>query len=152
MGQWVIRVTSFDPVATLIGVPPFCLACIGTDNKFDSLALIQRWKYIIAECDKRKIVVLSFGEDGDSRIMKCMKVSSYFNTPPSEPLLVHVSSADLVKPLPVPDAWVDWFFAAAKVTCYVQDTVHVAVKLKCRLLKPGIVLPMGNFLPVAITY
>ena len=28
---------------------------------------------------------------------------------------------------------------------YVQDVVHIAVKLKCRLLKPSIVLPMGSY-------
>ena len=27
----------------------------------------------------------------------------------------------------------------------VQDVVHVAVKLKCRLLKPSVVLPMGDY-------
>ena len=27
----------------------------------------------------------------------------------------------------------------------VQDTVHIAVKLKCRLLKPSVVLPMGQY-------
>ena len=28
---------------------------------------------------------------------------------------------------------------------YVQDIVHIAVKLKSRLIKPSIVLPMGDF-------
>ena len=34
-------------------VPPFCLACIGTNNRFDSLAIMQRWQYIVRECEKR---------------------------------------------------------------------------------------------------
>ena len=29
---------------------------------------------------------------------------------------------------------------------YIQDYVHVAVKLKSRLLKPSIILPMGHYL------
>ena len=28
---------------------------------------------------------------------------------------------------------------------YVQDTIHLAVKLKARLLKTSIILPLGNF-------
>ena len=42
-------------------VPPICLACIGTNNKFDALAIMQRWQYIVRECKKRGIAVLSFG-------------------------------------------------------------------------------------------
>ena len=45
-------------------VPPFCLACIGTDNKFDSLALMQRWRFIVEGCAKRNIAVLSIGVMG----------------------------------------------------------------------------------------
>ena len=28
---------------------------------------------------------------------------------------------------------------------YIQDTVHIAVKLKSRLMKPSIILPMGKY-------
>lgn len=28
---------------------------------------------------------------------------------------------------------------------FIQDTVHIGTKLKTRLLKPNILLPMGNF-------
>ena len=59
-------------------VPPFCLACFGTDNKFCAEDLLPRWEYITNECTKRGITVLSFGADGDSRLMKCMKISSTF--------------------------------------------------------------------------
>ena len=33
------------------------------------------WKYIYNECKKRDIMVATFSGDGDSRIMKAMKVS-----------------------------------------------------------------------------
>ena len=29
---------------------------------------------------------------------------------------------------------------------YVQDIVHVALKLKCRLIKPSVLLPMGDYI------
>ena len=41
------------------GVPPFCLACMGTDNKFTAQHVMLRWKYILCggfekecPCDK----------------------------------------------------------------------------------------------------
>ena len=53
-------------------VPSFCLACFGTNNKFTSEHVLLRWQYILKECQKRNIYVLSFGGDGDSRLLKGM--------------------------------------------------------------------------------
>ena len=55
-------------------IPPFCLACVGTDNKFTYETVLQRWKYIVQECKKRHIDVVSIGGDGDSRLMKAMRM------------------------------------------------------------------------------
>ena len=44
------------------GVPPFCLACMGTDSKFTTRHVMLRWKHICLECEKRN--ALSFGGDG----------------------------------------------------------------------------------------
>ena len=127
-------------------VPAFCLACMGTDNKFIALSLMQRWKYIVTECNKRNIAVVSFGGDGDSRIMKCMKVSSTLFTQQYDPYAVCIPSDNLYNATSaIPNNWAEWFFTTDSVPCFVQDTVHVAVKLKSRLLKPQIVLPMGNY-------
>ena len=38
--------------------PPFCLACIGTDNKFDGKQVMPRWNYIYTECKMWGISVL----------------------------------------------------------------------------------------------
>ena len=46
------------------GVPSFCLACIGTDNKFDYHSILLRWKYIFSELKKRSIQVINFSSDG----------------------------------------------------------------------------------------
>ena len=59
-------------------VPPFCLACFGTDNKFCAKDLLPRLEYTTNECAKRVITVPSFGADGDRRLMKCIKISSSF--------------------------------------------------------------------------
>lgn len=107
--------------------------------------VMQRWKYIVKQCDEGNIVVLSFGRDEDSRLMKSMKVSSSFNAPPSDPLLIHIPCTTLLDSVIIPDGWADWLFTTRNVISFVQDIVHVAVKLKSRLLKPQIVLLMGNF-------
>ena len=99
----------------------------------------------MSECKKRGITVASFGADGDSRELKAMQVSTSL-------LATQSSSASLspsmgLKRLDIPPQWSSWF-AAKKPTAiaYVQDTVHVAVKLKSRLIKPSIVLPLGKYL------
>ena len=60
-------------------VPPFCLAYLGTDNRFSAPDVINHWKYIYTECDKHKTMVVNFGSDGDSRNLRAMNVSCQFN-------------------------------------------------------------------------
>ena len=58
------------------GVPAFCLACMGTNNKFTAQDVLKRWNCNFSESKKRGITVLSFGADGDSRELKAMQVST----------------------------------------------------------------------------
>ena len=127
-------------------VPPMCLACLGTDNKFSAEDLLPRWRYIVEECLKRNVIVLSFGADGDSRVMKCMTMSTALTIPDSSctekfSAFSNVSNS----PVCIPDNWKGWFHIAPNKIGFVQDTIHLAVKLKSRLLKPGIALRMGKF-------
>ena len=66
--------------------PPFCLGCMGTDNKFNAQNVLLRWNHIISECKKRGINVISFGGDGDSRVIRAMQVSTglFINNSSSE--------------------------------------------------------------------
>ena len=57
-----------------LGVPAFCLACFGSDNLFTTPTTMTWWQHIITECHKRSIVVLSFGSDGDSRLLSGMQI------------------------------------------------------------------------------
>lgn len=86
-------------------------------------------------------MVLSFGSDGDSRLMKSTKVSASFRTPQPEPLTAHLPPASLLHAPAIPPDWSEWYHIKPNGICYVQDVVHIAVKLKTRLLKPHIVLP-----------
>jgi len=54
---------------------PFCLACLGTNNQFTVREVLLRWKHIANECKRRGINVVSFGGDGDTRLLKAMKVT-----------------------------------------------------------------------------
>ena len=44
------------------------------NNKFTAEHVLLRWQYIMKECEKRGIRNVSFGGDGDSRLMKAMRV------------------------------------------------------------------------------
>ena len=125
--------------------PPFCLACIGSDNKFTAQHVMLRWKHIYEECTKRGLLVLSFGGDGDSSIMDAMKQFVSLMSASKEPLLQSIPSSSLVPRISA--TWKEWFCVHPRLTVsYVQDVVHVGVKLKSRLLKPSILLPVGpNF-------
>jgi len=124
-----------------LNAPPFCLACIGSDNKFTAQHVLLRWKYIYEECSRRGLIVVSFGGDGDSRVMSAMKESTSLLSL-KEPLLNSIPFSPAVPRIPT--AWKEWFQIHPRSTVsYVQDVVHVGVKLKSRLLKPSIRLPMG---------
>jgi len=122
-------------------IPAFCLACVGTNNKYTFNLVVQRWSYILCECGKRGITVVSFGADGDSRALKTMLQSSnlFFNS--------SLKDSGALNKISLPDDWSTWFtIKATNTIAYVQDVVHLAVKLKARLLSPSVVLPLGGFL------
>lgn len=126
--------------ATFLLIP-----CIGSDNKFTAQHVMLRWKQIYEEYSKRGLLVLSFGGDGDSHIMGAMKQSVSLMSASKVPLLQTISSSSLVPRIPT--TWKEWFCVHQRSTVsYVQDIVHIGVKLKSRLLKPSILLPVGpNF-------
>ena len=125
--------------------PSFCLGCLGTDNKFIAETVIMRWNYIVSECKKRNIHVISFGGDGDSRLMRAMQISTglFFQSS----VLANTVCASSLKSPRIPESWHSWFLIKhPSAITYVQDTIHIAVKLKTRLLRHSLVLPIGNYI------
>lgn len=106
---------------------PFCLALFGTDNGFTLQDVIKRWKYILKELATFEITVLGFSSDGDPRLLKAMRIETRLR-------ISQVCSTS---------NWL-WFNAIYTENCFVQDTIHIATKLRNRLLKPSILLPFGN--------
>ena len=128
------------------GVPAFCLACLGTNNRFTSEHVFKRWQYIYTECKKLGITVISFGADGDSCELKSMQVSTNLMFASSNPLASLSPSFKSADKVVIPSEWRQWFAVKYPTTVsYVQDIVHVGVKQKYRLIKPSIVLPLGSF-------
>ena len=125
------------------GVPPFCLACVGTNNKFNAEIVMKRWQCIHDQLNQRGIHLVSIGADGDSRELRGMLVSTQ--------LLTSVQSSSntsfLIDKIVIPPEWNSWLAFLKRPTSvdFVQDMVHIAVKLKTRLLKPSIILPLGNY-------
>ena len=124
-------------------VPGFCLACIGTNNSFSATDVMKRWRYIYLECQKWDITLISFGADGDSPLLWAMKISSQLKI--TDKSLYNLSPSPLTVELDLPQKWT-WYWSKMTSILYIQDYVHVAVKLKSRLLKPSIILPMGHYL------
>lgn len=111
-------------------IPPFCLCIFGTDNKFDASDVMRRWDFVVTELQSLNIQVLGISSDGDSRLLKSMKICSQLGTTtPSNNSYQNCS----------------WYSVDERFIC-VQDPTHVGTKLRNRLLKPSILLPIGKLL------
>ena len=122
--------------------PPFCLGCMGSDNKFNAETVLLCWNHIITECEKRGIHVVSFGGDDDSRVMRAMQV---FTGLYIDDALTAIPCSSLKSPC-IPELWISWCNTKSpSAVAFVQDTVHIAIKLKTQLLRPSMMLPIGDY-------
>ena len=72
-----------------------------------------------------------------------MRVSVGLNTTKEEAFCTNVNANPTLKQ---PSSWTSWFIIEHPSSLsYAQVVVHIAVKLKSRLLKPSIILPMGYY-------
>lgn len=115
----------------LADVAPFCLMVYGSDNKFNTHIVINRWKHIIAELKRLKIIVLTVSSDSDPRYNAAMRQLSKlgFNNNFMQS---------------------KWFNCGDLTNCcpfFVQDTIHIATKLRNFLLRTVLdekIVPFGN--------
>ncbi len=101
--------------------------------------------HISAQCEQRGIHVAAFGGDGDSRLMKAMRIATLNSTPPTQEPLLNLVPVSSLRPPEIPLKWKSWFLLKPTPIAFVQDTVYIAVKLKSRLLKPSVMLVMGKY-------
>lgn len=117
---YVIVVQPLGPKA-----PSFILCMYGTNNRFKASQVLKRWTWMQCEAAKYGLEIIAFSSDGDSRLVKTMIHRTISSSPSTE--------------------WI--FFKSKKKQdnpICVQDHIHIGTKLKNRLDKPSIILPIGN--------
>ncbi|KAK3928931.1 putative UDP-N-acetylglucosamine--peptide N-acetylglucosaminyltransferase SEC [Frankliniella fusca] len=103
--------------------PTFCLALWGTDNRFKSTDVLARWRWMVQAASEEGITVAGVSSDGDSKLLSAMYNCTFRNALHNWP----------------------WFYAELKPTFVtVQDTIHLLIKLRQKLIKPSDIMPMGN--------
>lgn len=120
----VIMAQPIDP-----NVPAFCLLIFGSNNKYTSRDVINRWKNIVDQLAKVDIKVLSISSDSDTKYNAAMRELSMLASPSIE--------------------FPKWF-SCGEINRYpfcVQDTIHIATKLRNLLLRTFLdlkLLPFGT--------
>lgn len=105
----------------LDGAPPFCLLLYGSDNRYTADDVKKRWKYITAELNRLGISVLTISSDSDPKYNSAMRELSTIGSR---------------------NAKFKWFSCTLDIgpPFYVQDSVHIATKMRnflLRLLRKG---------------
>lgn len=103
----------------LADVPPFCLAMFGSDSKYTSEDVENRWQYIINELKKLHINVLAICSDSDPKYNRVMRKLSTLGSNPK------FSGHE----------WFSCNFEYISAPFYVQDPTHIGTKLRNYLLR-----------------
>lgn len=105
----------------LVDVPPFCLLIFSTNSKYTATNVCDRWQYIPEELKKLNITVLSISSDSDPKYNAAMRRMSLLG-----------ATSNLFEE----NCWFT-YGGTSPLNCpfYVQDTVHIATKMRNFLLK-----------------
>lgn len=103
----------------LANVPPFCLAIFGSDSKYTSTDIENRWLYIKSELNKLGIKVLVISSDSDPKYNRAMQNLSG---------LSELSDKELF-------GWRSCNSNSIGYPFYVQDPTHIGTKLRNFLLR-----------------
>lgn len=120
-------------------IAPFCLLLFGSDSSYTSLDVQKRWVFIIKELNKLDIRVLAVASDSDPKYNSCMRALSGLG-----------SESNLFKNLNQNTNWFECgtFSSDDKSTVFIQDTVHIATKMRNFLLttnRKSHKLKFGNY-------
>lgn len=121
-------------------IPPFVLQIFGTNSEFKSTDVIKRWQTTKAELNKYILCIQTYILTSILRILNFIGIFPPIRfgievvgiSSDGDPKLLAAMTYQLTN-FPVPGMVVT------------QDTTHIATKLRNRLLKPDIHLPMGSF-------
>lgn len=100
----------------LDGAPPFCLLLFGSDNRYTASDVKKRWNCITTELKRLGISVLTISSDSDPKYNSAMRELSTLG----------MRNNDL-----------KWYSCALEnePPFYVQDTIHIATKMRNFLLR-----------------
>ncbi|CAF3288524.1 unnamed protein product [Rotaria sp. Silwood2] len=122
--------------------PPFILCAYGSNNKFEAIDVLKNWLFIYNQSLIQGLRVIGFSTDGDSRYLRAMGLCSrFFAELPNLNLFKHNDPFDIK----IPKEW-SWFFMKQQQTfLFMQDPIHIATKIRNRLLSTVANLRMGDF-------
>lgn len=107
--------------------PPFPLCLFGSDSRYTSNDVSNRWKYISDKLSEKGIKVLTFASDSDPKYNSAMRNLSKIGN----------------------KSKFGWFSSVnSDGPFYVQDTIHIATKMRNFLLRFSYnkhVLPLGKY-------
>lgn len=101
---------------------------------FTAEQVLKRWDLIISKLKEDGINVLGISSDGDTRLLKAMRIKMMFG-------LKFPNFTEIGNGCSIPS------FHATVLPEFLctQDTVHIGAKLRTRFLKYSIIMPLGNF-------
>ncbi|CAF4805498.1 unnamed protein product, partial [Rotaria socialis] len=122
--------------------PSFILCAYGSNNKFEAIDVLRRWLYIYHESLIQGLRVIGFSTDGDSRYLRAMRLCSrFFVELPNSNLFKYNDQLDIK----IPDKWSWFFMKQQQIFLFMQDPIHIATKIRNRLLSKLANLKMGDF-------
>jgi hypothetical protein len=121
---------------------PYILSAYGTNNKYKGIDVFGKWLYMYNECKKRNIVIVGFASDCEARYLKAMQISlGFFTYTPN----IHLSNENK-NPLKIniPSTWTFFFMRTSQMYLCMQDGIHLATKIRNRLLSTIATLSINN--------
>lgn len=125
-----VNIVMAQPLAQ---VPPLCILLFGTHSKYTAMDVSNRWNYFVSKLKELNITVLGISSDSDPRYNSAMRRNSSLGY-----------KSDVF-------ANADWFKCGQRSAgriqflFYIQDTIHLATKLRNFLLKTFKYLEMLPF-------
>ncbi len=121
---------------------PYIISAYGTNNKYKGTDVVRKWIYMYNECKKRNIVVVGFASDCEARYLKAMQISlGFFTSTPNIDLLN--GNKNLLQ-INIPSTWVFFFMRKRQMYLCMQDGIHLATKIRNRLLSTVATLSINN--------
>ena len=142
----LVNIHVIQPVPTSnVPAPPSAsvLSAYGTDNKITAIDLLKRWLMIYNEFLQRGTRVLGYSTDGDPKYLRGMRLAANFFI---KNKVLNILNDRLVFTAVIPSHWSEWYFLSSdQLFVFTQDGMHLATKMRNRLLSKTADLLMGPY-------